>query len=96
MILLREAIIGGGLPITDAAVDRAEGEGRRAFARQLHEEHLKIIGQVRKDGKLRRTRDNEELVRDLLDSRAILQYVNKDEWYGVNPVISAPTSRTSR
>ncbi len=96
MILLREAIIGGGLPIGATAIDRAEREGRRAYARQLHDEHWKMIRQVRKDGKLRRTRDNEELIWELLDSRAILQYLNTEEWYGVNPVAREATRRKAK
>ncbi len=96
MILIREALIGGGLPIQDAAVDRAEREGRRAFARQLREEHWKIVGNVRKNGALKRTQENDELVRDLLDSRAVLQYVNEKEWYAVNPLIAQPVRRKSK
>jgi hypothetical protein len=90
MILMREAIITDDLPISDAAVDRAFREGRRAYARQLREEHRPILEQVRKNGALKRTKDNDELVRELLDSRAILQYVNDKEWYGANPLISYP------
>lgn len=96
MILTREAMIGGALPISDAAVDRAERDGRRAYARQLRDEHWAIIKQVQKNGSIKRTAANEELVRELLDSRAILQYVNEDEWYGVNPLVVEPTTRTGK
>lgn len=90
MILIREAIIGGGLPIKDDAVDRAEREGRRAYARQLREEHWTVLKQVGKKGKINRTLDNDEVVREVLDSRAVLQYVNKEEWYGLNPLVMQP------
>ncbi len=88
MILIREAIVGGELPIDMGAVDRAAREGRRAYARQLRAEHWPIIEQVRQTGSITRTQENDELVRDLLDSRAILQYVNDKEWYADNPVIA--------
>lgn len=96
IILTREAIIGGGLPINDAAVDRAEREGRRAFARQLRDEHWSLIDKVRNRGSLKRTQANDELVRELLDSRAVLQYLNEEEWYGINPLIAVPTSRKAK
>lgn len=96
MILIREALIGGDLPIHQAAVDRAAREGARAYARQLLEEHVAIVRQVAKTGKLRRTAGNDQLIRELLDSRAVLQYVNKIEWYGVNPLIELPATRRSR
>ena len=96
MILTREAIIGGGLPINDGAVDRAEREGRRAYARQLRDEHWSLIDKVRNKGSLKRTQANDDLVRELLDSRAVLQYLNEEEWYGVNPLIAVPTSRKAK
>jgi hypothetical protein len=87
MILMREAIIGGELPINPAAVDRAKREGRRAYARQMRAEHWPIIKAVRKDGCLPRDASNDSAIRELLDSRAVLQYVNADEWYGANPLL---------
>lgn len=92
MILVREALIGGDLPIQNDAVDRAAREGTRAYARQLTDDHLTVIDQVRRRGLLKRTKTNEETVRELLDSRAVLQYANQDEWYAVNPLI--PQART--
>jgi len=95
MIMVREAIISGELPITDRAIERAVRESRRAYARQLRAEHWPIIEQVKKSGTITRTEDNDELIRDLLDSRAVLQYMNDREWYDVNPVVAdlkPPTS----
>lgn len=96
MILIREAIIGGDLPIGSAAVDRAAREGARAYARQLTEEHMAIIRAVWNNGAIKRTKANEETVRELLDGRAVLQYVNEHEWYGVNPLIPKPPTRKSK
>jgi len=87
MILMREAIIGSGLPISPAAVDRAKREGRRAYARQMRAEHWPIIRAVRKDGRLPRDASNDIAIRELLDSRAVLQYANAEEWYGANPLL---------
>ena len=95
-VVFCEALIGGDLPIHQAAVDRAAREGARAYARQLLEEHVAIVRQVAKTGKLRRTAGNDQLIRELLDSRAVLQYVNKTEWYGVNPLIELSATRQSR
>ena len=95
MTLVREAIVTHGLPIDAASLDRARHEGQREYARLLRQEHQPLLQQVRRSGKLARTEKNEALFRELLESRAILQYVNKDEWYGVNPLIPAP-SRPSR
>jgi hypothetical protein len=87
MILMREAIIGSGLPISPAAVDRAKREGRRAYSRQMRAEHWPIIKAVRKDGRLPRDAKNDSAIRELLDSRAVLQYANAEEWYGANPLL---------
>ncbi len=88
MILIREALVGGALPISEDAVTRAAREGRRAYARQLRAEHWPVVQEVRKDGSFTRRADNEETIRDLLESRAILQYVNDEEWYADNPLMS--------
>ena len=90
MILIRDAIIGNGLPIAAAAVERAARDGRQAYGRQLQAEHMPILDNVRKDGKLVRDSGNDALVRELLESRAILQYENADEWYDVNPLVTKP------
>jgi hypothetical protein len=96
MILIREALVGGGLPIGKDPVERATREGTRAYARQLTAEHMKLLTQVWKDGSLRRTKANEELIRELLDSRAVLQYINQKEWYAVNPLIPKPATSKSK
>ncbi len=90
MILIREAIIGGGLPICKHAIERAAREGRRAYARQLHAGHWPVIRAIQNNGAMTTTEENDAVLRELLDNRAILQYSNDKEWYGVNPLVSIP------
>lgn len=90
MTLIREAIVSDGLPITSAAVMRVEREAKRAYARVLRTEHWPVIEQIRRNPDFSRSRDTDSIFRDLLDSRAILQYVNDEEWYGVNPLVPDP------
>lgn len=89
MMLVREAIIARGLPIRHESLARALREGKREYARQLRTEHDSIINRVRKTGSFERTQESEPLFRELLESRAILQYVNDDDWYAVNPMVEA-------
>lgn len=89
MTLVREAIITHGLPIDDKSLERARREGQREYARQLRAEHWPIIEAVRKSGHFERSAENDGLFRELLESRTILQYVNDEEWYGVNPMVAA-------
>jgi hypothetical protein len=89
MMLVREGMGGSALPITQEAVRRAAAENRRAYSRQLLEEHWPIIETVRKTGNLPRDVSHEEANRVLLDSRAILQYVNEEDWYDVNPFVAS-------
>ena len=88
--LIRDSTIAGPLPITLLMVENVARKVRHAYARQLFQEHWTIIKQVKRDHKLRRTRENDLLYMELLDSRAILQYKNNGEWYGVNPLLPSP------
>ena len=88
MTIVREGIISSGLPITSAALDRARKEGQREYARILLAEHLDIIGEIAKQGAYERKAETEEAFRQLLNSRAVLQYVNDSEWYGLNPMVA--------
>lgn len=54
---------------------------------QLNLEQLDIVKYVRKEKFFTRTDDNEKNWLDLLDSRAVLQYINDKEWYDVNPLV---------
>lgn len=87
MYFVREALITTGLPITQLGLERAARERRRAYMRQLRQEHWTILQRVRQTGLFVPTEEEEKSFRELLDSRAILQYRNGDEWYRLNPVI---------
>ncbi len=89
MTLVREAIISDGLPLKHESLKRATREGQREYARQLRREHWPIIEQVRETGQAVRDNTNEAAIRELLDSRAIVQYVNDIEWYGLNPMVAS-------
>ncbi len=91
MTLVREAIITDDLPITKETLKRAVVEGCREYARQLRADHWPIINQIRKDGNYIRTSQTEPVFRELLNSRAILQYVNDGIWYGLNPMVAKLT-----
>ena len=98
MILIREAFAKGDLPITSDGVNFAARDLRRSYARQLTAQLWPILDEVRRSGRIERTADNDGLVRELLDSRAVLAYVNDEaeEWYNLNPIIadlSKPTAR---
>jgi len=85
--LVRESIVEGELPIGTSTLESIARKITHAYARQLREEHWKIIDQVRRDHILKRDKENDPLCMELLDSRAILQYKNEKEWYGVNPLL---------
>lgn len=88
--LIRDSIIEAELPITLAAIEKVARKARHAYARQLRQEHWAIIEQVRRDHALRRNEENDLLYMELLDNRAILQYENGGEWYGLNPLLPSP------
>lgn len=96
MMLVREALIGGDLPVQSGAVDRVARDGARAYARLLTDEQWLLIKQVAKSGRVTRAKASDETFRELLDSRAILQYVNDEEWYGVNPLIALPKTNRKK
>ena len=90
MTLIRDCLVQGGLPIKAKSVEQVARKIRHAYDRQLREEHWEIIKQVRKEHRLKRKEDNDHLYMELLDSRAILQYENGGEWYGINPLLPLP------
>ena len=90
MTLIRDCLVQGGLPIKATSVEQVARKIRHAYDRQLREEHWQIIKQVKKDHRLKRNEDNDHLYMELLDSRAILQYENGGEWYGINPLLPSP------
>ncbi|MGD2093922.1 MAG: hypothetical protein PVH77_02835 [Phycisphaerales bacterium] len=88
--LIRDSIIEAELPITLSAIEKVAKKARHAYARQLRQEHWEIIKQVKRDHTLSRNEENDVLCMELLDNRAILQYENGGEWYGVNPLLPSP------
>jgi len=87
MTLIRDSIVEGDLPITLKAVENVARKIIQSYARQLREEHWTIIRQVKKDHTLKRSEKNDSLCMELLANRAILQYLNEKEWYGLNPLL---------
>ncbi|MBZ0262585.1 MAG: hypothetical protein K8F90_18535, partial [Hyphomicrobiales bacterium] len=88
MSLVREGLVTCGLPIDERALHRARKEGEREYARMLRQEHWPILNEVRKTGAYTPKSDTEQAFRELIDSRAILQYVNDEEWYALNPMLA--------
>jgi len=92
VVLIRDSLVQGDLPIGKDSLGLVIARARQWYARQLREEHWKIIKRVEKDHVLCRTEKNDMLHMDLLDNRAILQYVNEKEWYGINPLLPERSS----
>jgi energy-coupling factor transporter ATP-binding protein EcfA2 len=57
----------------------------------LRKDHWDLIESVKQDGQFERTTENEDAVRELVTSRALLQYLNADVWYRPNPYIEELT-----
>jgi len=87
MTLIREALVEKDVPIEKSTVETVARKVTHSYERQLRQEHWAIIGQVKKDHVLKRTMENDGLYMELLANRAILQYVNDREWYGLNPLL---------
>lgn len=87
MILIREAIIAGSVPIKEVYIENTARKIRHSYERQLRQEHWAIIEQVRQDNRLERNADNDALCMELLANRAILYYLNENQWYGLNPLL---------
>jgi len=87
MILIREAIIAGSIPIKEEYVENVARKIRHSYERQLRQEHWSIIERVKQDNRLERNADNDALCMELLANRALLYYLNKDQWYGLNPLL---------
>jgi hypothetical protein len=88
MSMVREALVTEGLPIGTSGVKRCRIEAMRSYRRQLRSDHWPLIVEARRTGGVVRTLANDLAFRELLDSRALLLYVNDEEWYAVNPAIS--------
>jgi hypothetical protein len=71
---------------------RVRGEREYQFLRR---DHWTLLESVKQTGVFERTSENENAIRELLESRAILQYVNDSIWYRPNPYIEAGRGWTS-
>jgi hypothetical protein len=91
MSLIREAIISDGLPIGTKGLHRCFKELVRSYNRQLLTIHWPLIQEARATGSVTRSPQNETALRQLLESRALLLYINDREWYGLNPAVSQLT-----
>lgn len=91
--LIRDCLVEGDLPIDKPTLESVARKATHSYARQLREEHWEIIAQVRKTHKLTRTADNDALCMELLSSRAVLQYLNNEEWYAPNPLLPKRASK---
>jgi type II secretory pathway predicted ATPase ExeA len=91
--LIRDCLVEGELPLTKSTVDTVARKATHSYARQLREEHWEIIEQVRQSQELKRTADNDALCMELLSNRAVLQYLNETEWYGLNPLLPKRASQ---
>ncbi len=87
MRMVREAIVSDGLPIGGNALKRCQVDAQRTYQRMFRLDHWPILIAVRETGNFVRTLDNDDAIRELLESRAILQYRNHEEWYRLNPSI---------
>lgn len=88
VVSIREAMLDSNRPIDTKALARVRREGEREYARMLRREHWPILEEIRATGLYPRTESTEDEFRELIDSRAILQYVNDKEWYGLNPMVA--------
>lgn len=87
MNLVRASIVNGELPISIASVESVARKFKSTNRRQLHKEHLDIIKAVRKDHYYQSSDEYDKYWMELLESRSVLQYVNGEEWYAVNPLV---------
>ncbi len=82
------------LPIRGDMIDHLHAESKRDYV-WLREEHRSILENAAGDGTVRQTNENETARGELLESRALLQYLNDSEWYRPNPVLADLASSDS-
>jgi hypothetical protein len=73
-------------PFDQKTLDVRKVRGQREY-QFLRRDHWDLIDSVKKDGQFEHTIENEDAVRELVTSRSILQYLNAEVWYRVNPYI---------
>lgn len=89
MTLVREALVIHGRPIRSDALERCAEDMRRSYRRLLRQEYLPILEEIRKTGQPVQRSGQEAALRELLESRSILLYMNSEEWYALNPAMEA-------
>jgi len=87
MGMIPDAVISEGRPISELSLERIRRENKRDYKRTLLREDWEILEVVRSGRPFERNESQEERFRLLLESRALLQYVNDEEWYGLNPFV---------
>lgn len=87
MGMIPDAVISEGLPISEQSLERIRRENKRDYKRTLLREDWEILEVIRSGKPFERNEKQEERFRMLLESRALLQYVNDEEWYGLNPFV---------
>ncbi len=87
MGMIPDAVISEGLPISEQSLERIRRENKRDYKRTLLREDWEILEVIRSGKPFERNEQQEERFRMLLESRALLQYVNDEEWYGLNPFV---------
>ncbi len=91
MTFIREALVGGDLPVTAETVNRVAAEAGRGCSRYLHEGHWAVIEQVRHTRTIERTPANDPFITSLLANCLILHYLNDRESYRLNPLLPRRT-----
>jgi len=86
MSYLQELIVQGQLPVTLADVERLTRVRSRDY-RWFVAEDWEVVESFERNGHYEPTEKTRGVLKRLLDGRAILQYLNDDEWYDLNPVV---------
>lgn len=87
--IIRDALV-RELPIRKDAVAVVRREAQRAYNRWLERRHWEIIQKVRGGAQPIPDENNRDVLRDLLDGRALLYYRNDKEWVTVSPLVGPP------
>ena len=90
LILLIRDLLLRGLPITGDRVSRVLQQSANGFRVRLRREHYEMLKSFRGDPDHNWGEGEEDrVVTELLEMRALLQYRNGEPWFGVNPLIPA-------